>query len=123
MLRYITHCGENLPVNFNIKTLLEIAKVYGTDLTGIQEVFKGFKGDEDSITFVATVGAVALTEGARRTAEDGEYKRYTLDDLYDMLTVDMSLAEQLLDVFFSSMNAPKVFPKAAKVKPPKKKHK
>lgn len=123
MLRHITHCGKELPVSFNVLTLLDIADAYNTDLTGIQEVFKSFKTTRDTVSFIAKVGAIALTEGARRTAEGGEYKRYTIDDLCDMLTVDMALAEQLLDALFSSMNAPQVFPNAAQAKPPKKKHK
>lgn len=112
-----------MPVDFNIMTLVKIAKHYGTDLTGIQEVFRSFKGEEDSIVFVGTIGSVALTEGARRAADGGDYKRYNNDDVYDMLTVDMTLAEQLLSEFFESMEGSKVFPKAPAKKAPKKRSK
>lgn len=123
MLRQIKYNGQELSADFNIRTLLKIAKCYNVDLTGIQEVFLGFKDDQEAmLTFVATMGSVALTEGARRTAEGGEYKCYSVDDLFDMLTVDMSIAEQLLNELFASMEGSNVFPTAPK-KAPKKKSK
>ena len=70
---------------------------------------------------MATSGSVALTEGARRATQTGEYKSYSVDDLFDMLTVDMSIAEQLLNELFASMEGSNVFPTAPKGKAPKKK--
>lgn len=121
MLRQINYNGTELNADFNIRTLLKIAKCYNVDLTGIEEVFRNLKDQEDILTFVATIGSVALTEGARRATKTGEYKSYSVDDLFDMLTVDMSIAEHLLNELFASMEGSNVFPTAPKEKAPKKK--
>lgn len=119
MLHYINHQGKQLPVDFNVWTLVRLARVYNTDLSGLQEVFAKFDNEEDSIRFVGNLGAVALTEGSRR---EGTNVKYTPDDIYDMLTVDMTLAQQLIDMMFATMDGPKVFPMAAPTTtPPKKK--
>ena len=123
MLRQINYNGTELNADFNIRTLLKIAKCYNVDLTGIEEVFRNFKDQEDILTFVATIGSVALTEGGRRATETGVYRSYSVDDLFDMLTVDMSIAEQLLNELFASMEGSNVFPTAPKGKAPKKKSK
>lgn len=123
MIRHIRYEGRELPVDFNIMTLMQLAKRYDTDLSGLREVFASFTDEMSSITFIANVGAIALTEGARRTAHGAEHERYDVDRLYDMLTVDMSISEQLLTELFSSMEGSKVFPTAVKNRPPKKKNK
>lgn len=121
MLRYITHNGEELPVDYNVMTLAKIAGHYGTDLTGIQEMLGKFKNEEQYLEFIATIGSISLTRGAARSGKD---KVYTHDDIYDMLTEDMAFAEHLFNGIFASMEGgAEVFPKAAKAtpKPPKKK--
>lgn len=124
MIRYITYEGSQLPADFNIMTLTRIAKSYSCDITALPVMFAKFKDDiEASLTFVATVGSIALTEGARREAEGGDYKRYTLDDLYDMLTIDLAISEQLADCLLDSLQASKVFQMAAQTQPPKKSRK
>lgn len=124
MLHYITYNSPDgavqLPIDFNIWTLIRVAKCYNTDLSGLQEVFKSFSNEEDSILFVANVGAVALTEGARREG-GGVKKHYDVDDIFDMLTIDMSIAQQLLDNLFATMEGSKVFPMAPTIKEPQKK--
>lgn len=124
MIRHITYEGCQLPADFNIMTLTRIAKSYSCDITALPTMFAKLKGDiEASLTFVATVGSIALTEGARREAEGGDYKRYTLDDIYDMLTVDLAISEQLADCLLDSIQASKVFQMAATTTPPKKRAK
>lgn len=122
MLRYITHNGKELPVDYNVMTLAKIASHYGTDLTGIQEMLGKFKSEEQYLEFIATIGSISLTRGAARAGEKD--KVYTHDDIYDMLTEDMAFAECLFNGIFASMEGgAEVFPKAAKAtpKPPKKK--
>ena len=119
MLHYIDFGGKELPVDFNIRTLIRVAKAYNTDLTGLQEVFANFTDEEDYITFVGNIGSVALTEGSRR---EGGGIIFTPDDVYDIITVDMSIAQQLIDMLFETMRGTEVFPAAAApTKPPKKK--
>lgn len=122
MLRYITHNGKELPVDFNVMTLAKIASHYGTDLTGIQEMLGKFKEEEQYLEFIATIGSISLTRGAARAGDKD--KIYTHDDIYDMLTEDMAFAERLFNGIFASMEGgAEVFPKVAKAtpKPPKKK--
>lgn len=122
MLRYITHNGKELPVEFNVMTLAKIASHYGADLTGIQEMLGKFENVEQRLEFVGTIGSIALTRGAERAGEKD--KVYTHDDIYDMLIEDMAFAERLINEIHASMEGgAEVFPKAAKAtpKPPKKK--
>jgi hypothetical protein len=121
MLHYIHHEGKELPVDFNVWTLVRLAKAYNTDLSGLQEVFAKFDNEEDRIRFVGNLGAIALTEGSRR---EGGGVRFTPDDIFDMLTIDMTLAQQLIDMLFATMDGPEVFPMAATTTaPPKRKTK
>lgn len=119
MLHYIHHEGKELPVDFNVWTLVRLAKAYNTDLSGLHEIFAKFDNEEDHIRFVGNLGAIALTEGSRR---EGGGVRFTPDDIFDMLTTDMSLAQQLIDMLFATVDDSKVFPTAATTTaPPKKK--
>lgn len=119
MLHYIHHEGKELPVDFNVWTLMLLAKAYNTDLSGLHEIFAKFDNEEDHIRFVGNLGAIALTEGSRR---EGGGIRFTPDDIFDMLTTDMTLAQQLIDMLFAAMDGTKVFPTAATTTaPPKKK--
>lgn len=120
MVHHIIHQGKQLPIDFNVMTLIRLAKIYNTDLTGLHEIFSKFKDEEDYINFVGNIGAVALTEGSRR---EGEGVKYTPDDIFDMLTVDMTLAQQLIDMMLATMNGKEVFPVAATTKPPKRRAK
>jgi hypothetical protein len=119
MLHYIHHEGKELPVDFNVWTLVRLAKAYNTDLSGLQEVFAKFDNEEDYIRFVGNLGAIALTEGSRR---EGGGVRFAPDDIFDMLTTDMTLAQQLIDMLFATMDGPKVFPMAAPTTAPPKKN-
>lgn len=118
MLHYIHHEGKELPVDFNVWTLMLLAKAYNTDLSGLHEIFARFDNEEDRIRFVGNLGAIALTEGSRR---DGGGVRFTPDDIFDMLTTDMTLAEQLIDMLFETMEGSTVFPMAPTTKEPQKK--
>lgn len=121
MLHYIHHEGKELPVDFNVWTLVRLAKAYNTDLSGLHEIIAKFDNEEDYIRFVGDLGAIALTEGSRR---EGGGVRFTPDDIFDMLTTDMTLVQQFIDMLFATMDGPKVFPKAATTTtPPKKKTK
>ena len=42
MLHYIHHGGKELPVDFNVWTLVRLAKAYNTDLSGLHEIFAKF---------------------------------------------------------------------------------
>lgn len=130
MLRYIQVNNESLPVDFSIMTAVKIANSYKVDITGISEVFTNLGTLEEQLSFIARVGSIALTEGSlRKAAEEGinpiEAKRYTEYDVLDILTVDLSVSETLLNYLTESFESSKVFqkPQATPVAPKKKKHK
>lgn len=121
MLRTINYCGEQRPADFSIKTALMLAKEYGIDITALQEKIANLSDMEDYVDFVAKVGVIALNEGAKREGLD---VRYTVYDLYDALTNDLSIAEALVDNLTDSFGGKKVFPTATEKSPsPKKKKK
>lgn len=130
MLRYITSNNEQLPADFSLMTAVKIAKAYGTDITGISEIFSKLDDAESQLIFLSRVGAIALTEGSLRCAVEThipitEAKRYTEYDVIDMLTVDMSMAEELTRHLSESFENLAVFqkPQATPVAPKTKKRK
>lgn len=115
MIRYITVNGVDTPADFSIRTLAQLAREYKTDITGLFDVFQNFADEVDYIDAVAKIGMCALNAGAQR---EGLGKTYTVYDIYDILTRNMALAEQLLAALFESMQGDEVFtkpPKEAKV--------
>ena len=108
MVRYFTINGVEQPADFSIMTLAQLGREYNTDITGLYEVFKGFANEVDYIEAVATIGMCALNAGAKR---EGIAESYTKYDLYDILTRDMSLAEQFINALFESMQGEAVFQK------------
>lgn len=112
MIRYFTIEGVDTPADFSIRTLAQLGREYHTDITGLFEAFKNFADEVDYIDAVAKIGMCALNAGAKR---EGITKSYTVYDLYDILTRDMSLAEQFINTLFQSMQGDENF-----TEPPKK---
>lgn len=106
MIRYFVIDGVEQPADFSIMTLAQLGREYNTDITGLFEVFQGFSDEVEYIDAVAKVGMCALNAGAKR---EGITKSYTVYDLYDILTRDMSLAEQFINTLFESMQGDKNF--------------
>lgn len=120
MLRTINYCGEQRPADYSIMTAIKLSKEYGIDITGLQEKIASLGEMDDYIDFVARLGVVVLNEGAKREGLD---VRYTVYDLYDALTADLSIAEELVDNLLDSFSNEKVFPTATGKPSPKKKKK
>ena len=108
MLRYFVIEGVDTPADFSIRTLAQLGREYHTDITGLFDVFQNFADEVDYIDAVAKIGMCALNAGAQR---EGTGKIYTMYDLYDILTKDMSLAEQFINALFESMQGDAVFQK------------
>ena len=96
-----------MPADYSIMTVAQIAQHYGTDVTGLVDVFQNLNGEVAYLEAIATIGAYALNAGAKREATG---KTYTVYDMYDYLTEDMSLASQLIETLFSSVSGKSVFP-------------
>lgn len=121
MIHYIKINGADKPADFSIMTVAQIAAVNGTDITGLVERIQKYSTEAEYLEFVASAGAVALNAGAKREST-GE--KFTEFDLYDALSLDMSIAQVIIDKLFGSMNGNAVFqqpPVAAAPKRPKSK--
>lgn len=114
MIRLLKIGNAECPADFSIKTAIKLAKAYGVDITGLQEKVANLGDLEGYLDFVAKVGVIALNEGAER---EGIEKRYTVYDLYDVLTEDLSIAEELIANLFDSFGGKKVFPTATATTP------
>lgn len=117
MVRYFSIDGVDTPADFSIRTLAQLARVYNTDITGLFEAFSNFKDELDYIDAVANIGSLALNAGAQR---EGTGKSYTAYDLYDILSQDMTLAEQIINSLFESMQSSANFTAPPKAKVAKK---
>lgn len=107
MVHYLDIAGQSTPADFSIMTLAQLAKTYNTDITGLAELFQSFNDEVEYIEVVANIGVAAFNAGAKREKTG---KEFTIYDMYDALTADMSLAENLLNNLFSSMRTEQVFP-------------
>lgn len=107
MVHYFDIAGHSAPADFSIMTLAQLAQKYGSDMTGLAEVFQGFEDEIQYIDAVANIGVIAFNAGAKREKTGKEFSIY---DMYDALTADMSLAEKLINTLFSSMRGEEVFP-------------
>ena len=114
MVRTFNIGGEQRPADFSIMTAVKLAKEYGVDITGLQEKVSNLGDLEGYLDFVAKIGVIALNEGAKR---EGREKRYTIYDLYDILSEDLSIAEELVANLLDSFGGKKVFPTATDNKP------
>lgn len=117
MVRYFSIDGVDTPADFSIRTLAQLARVYNTDITGLFDTFSSFKDELDYIDAVANIGSLALNAGAQR---EGTGKSYTAYDLYDILSQDMTLAEQMINSLFESMQSSGNFTAPPKAKVAKK---
>ena len=114
MVRTFNIGGEQCPADFSIMTAVKLAKEYGVDITGLQEKVSNLGDLEGYLDFVAKIGVIALNEGAKR---EGLEKRYTIYDLYDILSEDLSIAEEFVSNLLDSFGGKKVFPTATEIKP------
>lgn len=120
MIRNINYCGERRPADFSIMTAIKLAKEYDVDITALQEKIANLGDMEGYMDFVARLGVIALNEGAKREGLDD---RYTVYDLYDALSEDLSIAEELINNLLDSFGGKKVFPTATETKKPSPKKK
>lgn len=118
MIRTFTIAGEKCPADFSIMTAVKLAKEYGIDVTGLQAKIANLNDTEDYLDFVAKTGTIAFNEGAKREGLD---KRYTVYDLYDIMSEDLSIAQELISNMLDSFGSSKVFPKATGKTSPKNK--
>lgn len=111
MIRQLNISGEQCPADFSIFTLAQLAQKYDTDITGLGELLAKQTTLEEQMRLVATIGVLALNNGAKREGID---KRYTEYDLYDALTADISLSGELLGAFAETFKGSTVFPTPSK---------
>lgn len=101
MLQQFTTCGRSYPVNFGIRALAATADQLGLTLDNLaRETVVPDMPFGRLIEIVTVVTAEAMTDGARKS---GEPKRYTPDDVVDLIDGDPALLPELLALFRQSI--------------------
>lgn len=117
MLQQFTTSGRSYPVNFGIRALAATADQLGLTLDNLaRETVVPDMPFGRLIEIVTVVTAEAMTDGARKS---GEPKRYTPDDVVDLIDGDPALLPALLALFRQSIgNGNPVFQTAARPENP-----
>lgn len=101
MLQQFTTSGRSYPVNFGIRALAATADQLGLTLDNLaRETVVPDMPFGRLIEIVTVVTAEAMTDGARKS---GEPKRYTPDDVVDLIDGDPALLPALLALFRQSI--------------------
>lgn len=107
-MRNIEVNGTTMPIDFSIMTVLEVCDKYGTDPTGLSQLFAGFKTLREQMQFVIDVAVIALNDGARREHLSNSVTEF---DVREMLTKDVSLSEEIIHGLFDTFKSEEVFTK------------
>ena len=103
MLQQFTTSGRSYPVNFGIRALAATADQLGLTLDNLaRETVIPDMPFGRLIEIVTVVTAEAMTDGARKS---GEPKRYTPDDVVDLIDGDPALLPALLALFRQSIGS------------------
>lgn len=103
MLQQFTTSGRSYPVNFGIRALAATADQLGLTLDNLaRETVVPDMPFGRLIEIVTVVTAEAMTDGARKS---GEPKRYTPDDVVDLIDGDPALLPALLALFRQSIGS------------------
>lgn len=101
MLQNLTTNGRSFPVNFGIRALAATADQLGLTLDSLaREAIVPDMSLGRLIELVTVVAAEAMTDGARKS---GEPKRYTPDDVVDLIDGDPDVLPALLGMFRESI--------------------
>lgn len=101
MLQNFTTNGRTFPVNFGIRALAATADQLGLTLDSLaRETVVPDMSLGRLIELVTVVSAEAMTDGARKS---GEPKRYTPDDVVDLIDGDPDVLPALLGMFRESI--------------------
>lgn len=109
-LQHIEHNGESYAVAFSIRELFALCDKKNMTL---EQLLSSFDGEFTADTYdnALELACLALNTGARRM---GVEKRYTIDELDDMMSDDLSLFEKVISALVASLDKPSVFPTAGK---------
>lgn len=121
MVQRIKFNGEEVAIDFSLRTVSMLAKEYGVDITGLAEmVMAKAESVDDILELAERLGVLALNDGAERT---GSERIFTKFDMRDAITADAGLCEQLLTMLMTSFEQAEVFPTppSSAAKKPKKK--
>jgi hypothetical protein len=119
MVNFVEIRGNKYPVGFSIRELFAIC---GRRNKSLEEIMTALATTGEMITPDAYELALELCKtglnvGARR---EGVEARFTIEDLDDIFSEDLSVLEHMIDAIIKSINAPKVFPTPPKMVAKKK---
>lgn len=109
-IQHIEHNGQSYAVAFSIRELFALCDKKNMTL---EQLLSSFNGEFTADTYnnALELACVALNTGARRMGID---RCYTIDELDDMMSDDLSLFEKVISALGASLNKPSVFPTAGK---------
>lgn len=112
MLTTIICAGNSYRADFSLMTALQLCERYDVDVTGLAQLFNGMTSERQKVGFIIDLGVIAINDAAMR-----EHRAERVDefDIRDMLTIDMSFGQRLIEELFRALQADEVFPK-----PPRK---
>lgn len=112
MLTSIECAGKPYSVDFSLMTALQLCERYDVDVTGLAELFNSMSSQRQKLDFIIQLGIIAINDAAMR-----EHRAERVDefDVRDMLTLDVSFGQVLIEELFKALQVEEVFSK-----PPKK---
>lgn len=100
-------------------TALQLCDHYNVDVTGLGSLYNDMTSQYQRLDFLIRLGVIALNDAAQREHREIRYDEF---DVRDMLTLDVSFGEELINGLYKSLNGEVVFqePPRKAAKRPKK---
>lgn len=109
MVKYVELNGNKYPVGFSIRELFGICarrnKTLEELLAMLMSASEGLTAETYDVAL--DLCRTALNVGARR---EGVEARFTIEELDDIFSTDISAVETMVSAVFETINAPQVFP-------------
>lgn len=109
MVKYVELNGNKYPVGFSIRELFGVCARRNKSLEELLAMLMSTNKGMSAETYEVALDLcrTALNVGARREGVDA---RFTLDDLDDIFSADISALETMVEAIVETINAPQVFP-------------
>lgn len=106
MLSTIKCNGEDYAVDYSLMTALQLCDHYNVDVTGLGSLYNDMTSQYQRLDFLIRLGVIALNDAAQREHREIRYDEF---DVRDMLTLDVSFGEELINGLHKSLNGEVVF--------------
>lgn len=106
MLSTIKCNGKDYAVDYSLMTALQLCDHYNVDVTGLGSLYNDMTSQYQRLDFLIRLGVIALNDAAQREHREIRYDEF---DVRDMLTLDVSFGEELINGLYKSLNGEVVF--------------